>query len=260
MKILDKTGEKVNTVEEWLIKCPPAKGANQWKDGRSAKEFAKYILDCNKSKLPNEIKYLLQKLGITYDEDWVGYPERKTCFDSYGGNTRNHDMLLINSKSKIIIGIEAKADESLGDKVDKEREKAKSNAKSNKLIRLDEILDIIYPNNEKPQENDIRYQLLTATIGTIHEAKQQLFDCAILLIINFVPSDFNVKRDEIKWAEKKKVEVNKCDVKKYIRTLCENCNIIEIENGFYAEVKLKNELYYNGKFFIADIDVEISVV
>ena len=45
---LSKKGKQINSVDDWYKYAPPMKKDIHWKDGKSAKELAKYIIEGNK--------------------------------------------------------------------------------------------------------------------------------------------------------------------------------------------------------------------
>ena len=189
-------GKKVNdiitNVEEWFNYAPPKKGKMQWKDFRSAKEHAKYMTS-NLPSLPVEIENILRK--YTNCNECICYGEYVTDFSSLGlgsGEGRNHDSLLVFDD--LIVGIEAKADEKFdvlcGElKLDDSNKQKRYNGVS-KLIFGDDVS--FHPN--------IRYQLITASLGTLIEACKHDVKKALLLVITYNSSklkDCNVKRNEI---------------------------------------------------------------
>ena len=54
-----KTSQPIRTLDEWLIHAGP-KREMQWKDGRSAKESARYWLGVESPSLPREVDALLR--------------------------------------------------------------------------------------------------------------------------------------------------------------------------------------------------------
>jgi len=168
---------KIKTIEDWFLFAPPKGGEQHWKDGRSAKELAKYFINAN-GNLPCEISGMVNKYNLPVT-DYSCYPEHKTRFDNIKGEPRNHDMVMV-AKDSHIICIEAKADECFGETVEIEWEKASEN-KRNRISRLARNLfgkDIV-DDDIKP----LRYQLLTAIAGTAAEAKMQNIKTAVFLVL-----------------------------------------------------------------------------
>lgn len=66
---LSKKGKQINSVDDWYKYAPPMKKDIHWKDGKSAKELAKYIIEGNKY-LPQELEVLLIKIGCNQVENY----------------------------------------------------------------------------------------------------------------------------------------------------------------------------------------------
>ena len=114
---LKKNAKKINSVNYWKELAPPKNPNSQWKDGRSAKELANYIINGN-GYIPKEIEEILLDLGCNTNSIFCGEPEAITSLPGKGGG-RNHDLLLVQ-ENEVVVGIEAKSDESLGNIVYKE--------------------------------------------------------------------------------------------------------------------------------------------
>lgn len=113
-------GMKITSIDEWFAYSPPVKGAIQWKDGRSAKELAKAWFKTSEVQMSDELISLLQTHPTTNGFQMeVGIPEKETVLDDFRGSGRNHDMVLIGKtdSERILIAIEAKTDESLGERI-----------------------------------------------------------------------------------------------------------------------------------------------
>lgn len=207
--ILKKDNKLIRSLNDWRDMAPPKLKDLHWKDGRSAKELAKYILSSD-GHIPNEFEKILYDINCKENNDFIGEPEAVTkLFGS--GLGRNHD-LLIKANNEIVIGIEAKADESLGKLVCKELQ-AKGITK-NKKDRIENIYKAVY-GNETLGSHNTRYQLLTATVGTLIEAEKINANKAMLLVITF-------KKDGCYEADK--VRSNLEDIDYFIDSLSENLN------------------------------------
>ncbi len=106
--------------------------------------------------------------------------EAKTTFDTYGGNVRNHDLLLhavTADGEPVVVCVEAKAGEPLGATVAEQARSADkalaANANSNASTRLANLQKRLcrYPVDD-PRVALLRYQLLTAWAGTLAEASE----------------------------------------------------------------------------------------
>jgi len=74
---LQKKDCKIDTLEDWYKLAPPKKADAHWKDGRSAKEVAKYILAGN-GYIPKEIEDILSEIGCNKEKIFYGEPEAVT--------------------------------------------------------------------------------------------------------------------------------------------------------------------------------------
>ena len=166
-------------IDTWFKKCPPMGGAKQWKDGRSAKELARYMTK-NYPAVPDEVENLL--LNFTpADSEFEWDAEYVTSFEKHGlgkGEGRHHDGMMVNGD--IFVGVEGKADESLGNLLGEELE----NASDNKMTRINGMIDMLFDDEAINHEN-LRYQLITASTATLLEAKERNLSKALLLVLVF---------------------------------------------------------------------------
>jgi hypothetical protein len=176
----------ITNVEDWYSLCPPKKGEKQWVSGRSAMELAKYVtknLPYVPIEIENALKTLIPKnVMFEWDAEYVTDLPGK-------GEGRNHDAIFYNSD--IVVTIEAKADETFGNLIGEELH----NASVNKLHRISEMLRCIFKGGFK-EYGKLRYQLLTASVGTILEAQTRDIDTAVLLIVVF-KSNGNIEEDKL---------------------------------------------------------------
>ena len=241
-KDLDETN-KIDCIYQWFEKCPPQGKLKHWKDGRSAKETAKHWL----LTIPQPFKDILKSFNITYK---TCSPEYVTKLDNYRGNARNHDLLILGEtqhNEKIVIAIESKVDESFGETISntiKEAEKRISEIpSSNGLNRIKDLRLAIF-GQEKIDQLDLMYQLLTALAGTIAEAKKQKSKKAIFIVQTFVSKEIN----------KIKHEKNQQDLDDFIKyfTLGKYCSINE------GEILGPLRIIGNNVFITNDIDLWIG--
>lgn len=153
-------------LESWFKVAPPMGAAKQWRDGRSAKELARYMT-ANFPNVPTEIENILSDFTTPDAEfDWNG--EYVTDFAKYDlgrGEGRNHDAFMWNKD--VVVGIEGKADESLGSQLVGD---AMTGATDNKMHRIRGMIKMLF-GDEPDNHKNIRYQLVTATAATLLEAK-----------------------------------------------------------------------------------------
>ena len=109
--------DEIRSIEDWFSYAPPKKGELQWKDKRSAKELARSWFRNNVPKPPDELVSLLEAkfgAGITFDE---AKPECIIELDDFAGEHRNCDLVVLckAGAKRMVINVEAKADEPFGD-------------------------------------------------------------------------------------------------------------------------------------------------
>lgn len=182
------TSDKIESLYEWFYKCPPQGKEKQWKDGRSAKETAKHWVHT----IPQPFKDLLEPKQLQY---MLCSPEYVSKFDAYGGNGRNHDLLILakdKDSKKIVISIESKVDEPFGDTVAKTKvaaEKTKQEKPTSMALERIEGLRMDLFGKLQDDQLGLMYQFLTAVAGTIAEAKKQGAKSAYFLIQTFVSDE-----------------------------------------------------------------------
>ncbi len=225
---IKKENYEICNLQDWEDYAGPV-DKNQWRDKRSAKEFAKFILSGN-GYIP--IKLFETIRDYTKSNNYILYPEFLTGFKKYGmggRGPRHHDGLLIGSD--IVIGIEAKADEEL--------DKHYLSEYDSKKNRYKVISKLIF--GDKPENHpNIRYQLVSSAMGTLIEAVDRNKETAVLLIISFISKEAtkpeNVKR-------------NKEDIKAFKNSLC------KVAEDQY-EVPFSKE--HNIKFYIRTLDIDLD--
>ena len=184
-------------------------GRRHWKDGRSAKELAKAWLETGKPKMPRELKNILQSHPLTrnFIPDFA-IPEFVTRIDNFSGEHRNHD-LIINGMSddlKVLISVEAKADESFGKLICNVGSKIPN---SKIPQRLELLKNSIFGRTPDDVIGKVRYQLLTGVAGALIEAKNIGADISVFIVHEFLS----------KALDYKKVEQNSDDFEYFVQIL-----------------------------------------
>lgn len=177
MKITIRKKEEINSLEHWEELAGPKSKERHWKPGRSAFEFARYALS---DKFTEFIENLLSDYNITEDS-FMCEPEALTSFGKGmgKGGPRNHDLLMFGKNT--VVGIEAKVSESYDKTIKAKRQAGRENMKT----RLNACLDFMH--EERPaNEEKLYYQLYSATIGTVLEAKKRGLSNALVLFVVFV--------------------------------------------------------------------------
>ena len=105
--------------------------------------------------------------------------EKKTRFDEYRGSPRNHDLVLLAATADgepVVVCVEAKAGEELGETVAKQIKAAnraeEANPRSSAPARIDDLVRrCCRLTKDDPKVAALRYQLLTAWAGTLADAE-----------------------------------------------------------------------------------------
>jgi hypothetical protein len=202
-------GKHICSVDEWFDHAPPKEGSRQWVDGRSAKELAKSFFQTGVSSPPKELTLLLSSshaLGqINLIEAW---PEYKIQLDSFRGETRNADLAAIGLglPGVIAITVEAKADESFGNTIEKTL--AGIREKSNIPSRITTLAQAVL--GRHPSEVSLlRYQLLHGTAASLILAQELNATAAVFVVFEFISSS----------CSKRNLGRNDADLNAFIHTL-----------------------------------------
>jgi hypothetical protein len=184
MIIESKAGERIRSVKDWFRCAPPKR---QWRDSRSAKELAKAWCGDGAASTPAGFLALLRSHELTRELVLErGIPEYVTQLDDIPGEGRNNDMVLIAMAGdrRVIVTVEAKADESFGPQV-RTYVEAKRETKSRVPKRVDGLLKALF-DVVRDGHYDLRYQLVHACAATLIEARRWEAKLAILVIQEFI--------------------------------------------------------------------------
>ncbi len=227
---------KIKSVEEWFCKAPPKGKEKQWKDGNSAKEFAKLWFNKKGLIIPEKISEIITTTFGSFNILFA-LPEYVSNIDEVKGEQRNHDMLLFcktNDGEDFIVCIEAKVSESLGDTVGKQRESGKNKEGS----RIPGRIKLMQKELKMQNTNidDLYYQLFTGAVGTINEAKSLKVGKCLFLVLQIIPQSLLTKNGHKKFennlqaikdfiiANKAKAKTDEEDLKLY-KLCCDNKNL-----------------------------------
>jgi hypothetical protein len=190
---------EITDCASWFNHAPPERGIAQWKDGYSAKEQAKAWTRPGRPEIPEELWAAISGLTGEVDEIY-GRPEHRTKLDDYS-KRRQHDIFACARRHRAtvaVIGVEAKACETFGGIVGdcaKAGPPSKRRARCNLLARALFGSDVMEEETDRILDADLskhRYQLWTATVGTIIEAQKRGVDQAIVVVHQFRPSDLTL--------------------------------------------------------------------
>ena len=179
----------IGSVAEWERLAAPAGKGRHWVDDRSAKELAVRWVS---GKVPEEVRAVLESHAAFRDFLPTGaWAEHKTALDEYGGNTRNHDLLVVGTcgDEKAIVDVEGKADESFGSLVGKQLERARTAERekpgSKAARRVEELCRAVL--GVRPEEaRDVRYQLVYGVAAAVIAAKERQAKRAAWIVHEFV--------------------------------------------------------------------------
>ena len=176
--MIEKDERRLTALADWLSHAPP-KRRMHWKDGRSAKENARLWLD-SAPDLPSGIADLLRATGsVGTLHSWSAEPEARVSFDAFRGPA-NLDVLVRaqDETGPVVIGVEAKADESFGSTVEQtllegQKELAR-NPRSKRVQRIQGLAATFGLDLDRPGIPGLRYQLLTLTAATDRGVSQAI--------------------------------------------------------------------------------------
>lgn len=201
---LTKDGKPVVDLDDWERRAGP-KRRDQWVDDRSAKELARCWLAVTGPALPREIEATLAShpaFGRVCA--WEAEPEAQLHFDDLPGEPRNADLAiqLRDELGDFVMTVEGKADEPFGATVAETLaaavERKLENPASQGVRRVEQLAASLFGRRKdlngeipgararyEPFLGDLRYQLLTATAGTLRWAEERRVSRAVLLVQEF---------------------------------------------------------------------------
>lgn len=235
----------IRTTKEWFDMCPPTKGKLQWKDGRSAKETAKLWI----GGAPAEFVELVKPFRVCID---IVSPEYNTNFDSYRGNGRNHDLLILDQGNEIVIGIESKVDESFSETISNQIKLAKievkKNLRSKSLQRIEELRKAVF-GSIKDDQLDLRYQLLYGIAGVLSEARIQKYSKAIFVVQTFLSREM----------DSEKHRTNQMDLDKFVSNVSNGKNKIIHSGDLLGPFRVFGNAYIPDDIdlFIGKTDIKL---
>ena len=237
-KNFDK-GQEIKCLEDWLELCPPAGKEIQWKNGRSAKELAR---DWTMNKGSNLLKILNKTFAFDNITLLEAAPEYVSKFDDFKGNGRQHDLLAIgwDNKGKVLLSIEAKADEEFGEIISKEYLNAvtkRINRNNTKVPeRIEKLIYNVFGDYNKASVFDLRYQLLHGVAGVLSEAKKQDIKRAVFIINTYQSEDEKIFNIE-------KYKKNQKDLENFLNYLSKGKIQKCIENALMGPFKFRASKY-----------------
>lgn len=228
--ITDGTGKSITDWRSWTR---PKKDC-QWRAGRSAMELARAWFGAPMPTCPREIADLLASHPRTSGLTLVkGIPEHVTPLPERGEG-RNHDLLLFadDGSGRTVISVEAKVDESFGERIGTYWDKARRSATPTRVPeRIEALLSMAFGASAGPNADpwrSLRYQLLTALTGTAIEAARQRAATAVVIVHEF--------RTES--ADLEDVEVNSEDFHNFVGALLSLPRTEVLDGQLYGPARL----------------------
>jgi hypothetical protein len=204
MEFKSDSEQEISDFESWKLYGKP-KRPEHWKEGRSAYELARdWVGD---GDAPERTRALIATRfpGCHLES---GAVEKRTRFDKYRGEVRNHDLLVTGScdAGNLVVGVEGKADESFGESISKQQASAQkrldANEASKGIARLGDLTNLCFSKGLPDALADaalagLGYQLMTGLAGTLADAKEFDAQAAVFLVHEFHTD----QTDESKQAE-----------------------------------------------------------
>lgn len=251
-----KGGIPITTLEEWERRAGP-KRANQWREGRSALETARAWLTAG-DRFPAEVlKAFQQHPEFGEIRSWHAEPEVRLPFDSFGGETRNSDLVVsaIDDHGEFLVAVESKADEEFSettaDILAAAVDRWLANPRSNGILRVQQLASAVLGPLRKYETplKEIRYQLLTATAGAIREAERRELDRAVLLIQEFITDE----------TEDKKHLANETDLDTFVHRASHGMYDTVPSGGIIGPIQLPGQPLFkqNVRFYLGKVSRNI---
>ena len=200
MKLQGAKGDVINSFESWKsFGLPPSRAAKHWKEGRSACAFARAWTSAGVVGMLDEVSaYLESNAAFRGLRVLSGMVERETVLPFVNAGPRCHDLVVVGhvGEDKVLISIEAKADEEFDKPAEVKLIEAMKNPRTTFPDRLEWLTTSIlglasFPDGHLKLHEPARwlpYQLLSGLAGTLLEAQVMQASKAIFLIHEFKTS------------------------------------------------------------------------
>lgn len=187
MILRSQDGNLIRSVDDWFRFAPPKRGAEQWRDGRSAKELARAWFRCPEASPPAELNQVFAShpalSGLVIEE---AVPECQLRLDDYKGERRNADLWLrcTHGRDTVIATVEAKADEAFGEVIGPYYD-SRIRVRSNAPARIEALCGAVFGSRLTDAVRSLRYQLLHAVAATVISAGEHNATGAIFIVHGF---------------------------------------------------------------------------
>ncbi len=194
---LQKGGKPITDIETWFNYAPPKKRALQWKDGYSAKEFARSFFP---PTLPAELEALLAtRFNPPFEVE--GEPECVVSIDALKGEQPNLDLAAVVSHSSgvVALAIEAKVEEPFGSIIGKKlAPKTGKSPSPGTSARISALRKALCQSLDESSFLKLRYQLLYGVAAALCYAKAQ--GCPATIYVAYTVGRPSVE----KWTDNQK--------------------------------------------------------
>jgi hypothetical protein len=188
-RITNRKGDEIRDLEAWEALAGPA-SYKHWKPLRSAYELARAWIEGGGPVVVGDA--LSGCAGLDGFVAQRAVAEAQTRFDAFGG-PRNHDLLVVGETTagRLVVAVEGKADEPFGETLREYADAAAARRTrgegTNAPERLAGLLTAIVGDGleARPQLANLRYQLFSATAGTLAAAAAEGSDRAVLFVHEF---------------------------------------------------------------------------
>jgi hypothetical protein len=187
MQFFNATGQEIHDRDEWTRLAPPT-APYHVAEGRSAVEMGRAWIEGDAvARVTNLLGRLARYDGVALER---GIVEKLTQFDDNSRGPRHHDLLVIVSSraGRVVVGVEGKADETFGDRLDRHVAKAlKRSPSSGAPKRVDQLTTTFFGATLDTDASlgAIPYQLLSALAGTLVDVREQNAAEAVVLVHEF---------------------------------------------------------------------------
>jgi hypothetical protein len=205
--VMGAHGRRIRSLAHWFHVAPPVGGVRQWVTGRSAREAAR---SWSGLRAPADVLALIRSAKDLHDfRPATVFAELVTPLDEFGEG-RHHDLVVLGvaGNKRVLVGIEAKADEELGPRIgeyltrvqaENDARRSQGKARLSRVPdRVDQLVQVVF-GDRTPDVSSLRYQLLHGLAGTLIEARRRGADTAVFLVQEFLSDrvdDKKVRRNE----------------------------------------------------------------
>jgi hypothetical protein len=201
---IHKAGHDIRSIDDWLQRAPPKMPERQWKDGRSAKELARCWLRSGAASPPEDLRRLLEQAFSAEITFHRAKPECVIDLDDFPGEDRNCDLVVVGSVGmrRMVINVEAKADERFGTKTVGTYYDQKLNTGSNVPKRIEQLSNALFGRQPDEVIRKLRYQLLHAAAATLIKAATNKTELGRFLVHKFNSASLSsakLKKNSTDW-------------------------------------------------------------